>query len=67
MNGPLGGAVICIYLQHFIVPAFHLMSCLPSRQKREAIKALNLLVWKYPVLGNFSGRNVFSKIVALIV
>ena len=27
----------------------------------------NLLVGKYTVFGNFSGRNTFSKIVALIV
>ena len=27
--------------QHFIAPALDLMACLPSRQMREAIKALN--------------------------
>ena len=37
----LGGAVILFSLQHFIAPALGLLPCLPSRQNREAIKALN--------------------------
>ena len=39
----LGGAVIFLSLQHFIAPALDLMNCLPSLQKREAIKACNSL------------------------
>ena len=38
----LGGAVILFSFQHFIAPALDLMHCLPSQQRREAIKALNL-------------------------
>ena len=37
----LGGAVILFTLQHFIAPALDLMPCLPSRHRREAIRALN--------------------------
>ena len=37
----LEGKVIFIPLQHFIAPALDLMPCLPSRQRREAIKAVN--------------------------
>ena len=32
LSHSLGGAVICISLQHFIAPALGLMPCLPSRQ-----------------------------------
>ena len=37
----LRGAVIFVSLQHFIAPALDLMPGLLSRQRREAIKALN--------------------------
>ena len=35
------GAMIFVSLQHFIAPAFELMPCLPSRQRREAIGTFN--------------------------
>ena len=36
-----GGAAIFVSLEHFIAPALDLMPCLPSQQRREAIRALN--------------------------
>ena len=39
----LGVAVIMFSLQHFIAPSVDLMPYLPSQQRREAIKALNLV------------------------
>ena len=41
LQHPFEGAVIFVSLQHFIAPAFDLMPCLPSRQRREAIGAFN--------------------------
>ena len=38
----LEGSVILFSLQHLIAPALDLMPCLPSGQRREAIKALKL-------------------------
>ena len=37
----LGRAVIFVSLLHSIAPALDLMPCLPYRQRREALKALN--------------------------
>ena len=39
-----GGAVIFLSLKHFIAPALDLMPCLPSRQKKEATRALKKFV-----------------------
>ena len=36
------GAVIFVSLQHFIAPALDLLSCLPSRQRREALVGLTV-------------------------
>ena len=37
----LGGGVVFVSLEHFISPFLDYMPCLPSRQKREAIRAFN--------------------------
>ena len=38
----LGGAVIFIYLQHFIAPALDLMPCLHARGMRDYNKGIKL-------------------------
>ena len=54
------GAVIFIYLQHFFAPALDLMPCLTSRQRREAMKALNSGREHYKILWYWSISDAFQ-------
>ena len=56
-----GGAVILFSLEHFIAPALDLMGCLPSWQRREAIKGLNSRreQWSAAKRTIIWGRNIF--------
>ena len=54
----LGGAVIFISLQHFILPYLIYCPAFKPEVRGIAIRAVNLLVGKYSDLGNFSRWNL---------
>ena len=61
-----------IYIEKLIMALFNKGGKLSLQVRLENLQVLLesdiiLLVGKYSVLGNFSGQNTFSKIVALIV
>ena len=63
----LGGAVIFNSLQPFIAPALDLMTCLPYRQRREAINftssawiLLKNLLWPYSIKWIQGGNKVYK-------